>query len=93
MISEMTDKIQTLLEQTAAKDFPIALRMYHEWRVFAERLLPQVHPIGSSVCVGHPEIVATVHGYVEGRPDLILVLFENGNVWTKEVSSILVLKN
>ena len=45
-------------------------------------------PLGSLVKVGSNPSVATVLGYSEGSPEYVDLLFENGNIWSKHVSSI-----
>ena len=64
------------------KDLDEKILSFRAARAAAFSALKDAFPIGTTVRMKNGA-VATVHGHLFNDPDLVDLLFENGNVWTK----------
>jgi hypothetical protein len=59
------------------------VREFRLARCAAMRAVREQYPVGTKVILHGGAVPATVQSYDHVCPDLVNLLFENGNVWTK----------
>ena len=61
------------------------VREYRQARIAAGQAVREQYPVGTEVVLLLGAAPAVVHKHNKCCPDLVDLLFENGNVWTKTV--------
>ena len=61
------------------------VREFRLARLAAMRAVREQYPVGTKVLLHSGAVPATVQSYDDVCPDLVNLMFENGNVWTKSV--------